>query len=238
MPRFLRALGWAVGLLLVAPLLAWGLASLVLGAWRTGARPPPGPDNVRVVLESNGQHVSLWFPTVHPLHDWRAEFPIAHTRAGAWIDEVAPDSWISIGWGDRRFYLEVEFWSDLTAEIALSAVFGGGSSALHVEHAGAPPVWELSREVELSPAQYRLLVNFVRDSFRRDAAGNVVQIEAAAYASSDAFYEGVGSYSPWRTCNEWVSRGLRAAGAPAGAWTPFAYQVLGNCESAVPAQPR
>jgi uncharacterized protein (TIGR02117 family) len=238
MPRLLRALLKTVGLLLVAPLLAWGLASLVLGAWRTGARTPPGPDNVRIVLESNGQHVSLWFPTVHPLHDWRAEFPITHTRAGAWIDEVAPDSWISVGWGDRRFYLEVEFWSDLTAEIALSAAFGGGASALHVEHAGGPPLWTLSRELELSPTQYKALVGSVRDSFRRDAAGSVVQIEAAAYGSSDAFYEGVGSYTPWRTCNEWVSENLRSAGAPAGAWTPFAYQVLGHCGSALAAEPR
>lgn len=229
--RILRLLRVAA-LAIAAPFAAWGLASLVLGGWPTGRATPPGPDTVTIVVESNGAHVSFWFPVAHPLHDWRGELPIRDTRAGAWMDEVSPVGWIGIGWGDKRFFLEVLFWSDLTPQIAASALFGGGPSAMHVEHSIRPQAWAGAREFELSREQYLALVDYVRASFERDADGRPRLIAGAGYASYDAFYEALGSYSPLLTCNEWISRGLRKVGAPAGAWTPFAYQVLGHAGAA------
>ncbi|TAJ16383.1 MAG: DUF2459 domain-containing protein [Planctomycetota bacterium] len=229
--RILRLLRVAA-LAITAPFALWGLASLVLGGIPTGAATPPSDDTVTIVLESNGAHVSFWFPVAHPLYDWRGELSIEDTLAGEWMDELSPDSWVGIGWGDRRFFLEVLLWSDVTAEVALSALFGGGASALHVEHSVRPLPWGATREVVLSREQYVALVAYVRASFRRDEQGRPKRIGAARYGSYDAFYEAVGSYSPLMTCNEWVSRGLRAVGAPAGAWTPFAYQVLGHAGKA------
>jgi uncharacterized protein (TIGR02117 family) len=225
--RVLRLLRVAA-LVIAAPFALWGIASLVLGGWPTGRATEPGPDTVTIVLESNGAHVSYWLPVAHELHDWRAELPIRDTRAGAWMDEVSSVGWVGMGWGDRRFFLKVQFWSDLTPEIAVSAVFGGGPSAMHVEHSVRPLAWEGTRELVLSRQQYVGLVEYVRASFRRDEQGRLVPIPRAGCGSYDAFYEAVGSYSPRLTCNEWISRGLREVGAPAGAWTPFAYHVLGH----------
>lgn len=229
--RTLRLLRVAA-LAAAAPFAIWGCASLVLGGWPTGSATPPGPDTVTIVVESNGAHVSFWLPVAHPLHDWRDVLPIRDTRAGAWMDEVSPVGWVGIGWGDRRFFLEVQFWSDLTPGIAAAALFGGGPSAMHVEHSIRPLPWDGNRELVLSREQYLALVAYVRASFRRDERGRPQLIPDAGYASYDAFYDGVGSYSPLVTCNEWVSCGLREIGAPAGAWTPFAYQVLGHAGEA------
>jgi uncharacterized protein (TIGR02117 family) len=221
-------------LLLCAPFAAWGLASLVLGGIGTGARAAADPTNVVIQVETNGAHVSFWFPARHPLHDWTVELPTAHTRSVAWMPAADDDAWISIGWGDRRFFLEVPTWNELTVPIALSALSGGGPSAMHVEHSGAPYPWGAVRSIELSAPQYGAVVDYVRASFRRAADGQPIQIQDAHYGNYDAFYEAVGSYGPLNTCNEWVSRGLRSCGAPAGLWTPFAYQVLGHAPEIVP----
>ncbi|MBP2314049.1 DUF2459 domain-containing protein [Azospirillum soli] len=78
----------------------------------------------------------------------------------------------------------------------------------------------------LRDGQYRALVDYVRGSFRRDGGGAVMPLPGSGYGPTDLFYEAVGRYSLYDTCNEWTAKGLRAAGVTVGAWAPFEGGVM------------
>lgn len=42
-----------------------------------------------------------------------------------------------------------------------------------------------------------------------------------SYYDNDVFYEGVGSYHLFYTCNNWASGVLSAAGVTSPVWSPF-----------------
>ena len=40
------------------------------------------------------------------------------------------------------------------------------------------------------------------------------------------FYEAVGPYSAFYTCNSWTGRALREAGVKTGLWTPLSQSIM------------
>ncbi len=59
-------------------------------------------------------------------------------------------------------------------------------------------------------ANYLRLVNFIKNSFQLDAAGNKIKI-SCGYDNSDSFYEAKGSYSLLRSCNDGTAEALQKA---------------------------
>lgn len=55
-----------------------------------------------------------------------------------------------------------------------------------------------------------------------NAEGRTIHIGTHAnYGLTDAFYDGVGRYNLFRTCNTWTNDALKACGQKACWWTPF-----------------
>ena len=111
------------------------------------------------------------------------------------------------------------------------ALLGGNRSLLHVtwlrrNELGAD-VWRLP----LSAPQYARLVDHVRAALPR---GQAVPIAGAHYGPRDAFYEALGSYHLFETCNTWTGRGLRDAGVATGRWTPFDFTVVRHLQRSTP----
>lgn len=235
-PRRWWRLARRLALALSAPFALDGLAALVLGRVRTGSEPAPADAAIEIFVESNGTHVAYVLPARHALRDWTLEFPAEQLGREPWLERIPQGEWISIGWGDRRFYLETERWSDLHVSVALQALFGLDTTALHVECLADPRSNLESRPLRLSAAQYRGLIEHIEASLARDAEGRPLRIAGRAYGYRDAFYEGRGHYHMFRTCNEWVAEGLREVGAPAPLWAPFAFQVLGALRSDAPSE--
>jgi uncharacterized protein (TIGR02117 family) len=213
--------GAVVGLLLAAPL-AYVAAAILLGllavnaGWQANADDPEG---VKVYVRTNGLHADLVLPARAP-HDFTHEF-----APGTVIDRAQEPSaealeWIAFGWGDRGFYLNTPTWADLDAGTAWRALAARGPSAMHVEYVRRPEAYEV-HPLWLTADEYVRLVAYVRAGFRRDAAGAPIRIDHPGYFATDAFYEGVGSYSPVLTSNEWVRRGLAQAGVRTARWAPF-----------------
>lgn len=217
----LRTLAIVLSIVPVGSLLYLATA-LVLGIvpvnrhWQPTA---PAQGGVLVWLRSNGVHADLVLPAAAP-HDFTGTFARAalidpRTRA-----PLQAFDWLAFGWGDRGFYLHTPGWADLAPGIALRALSGRSPSAMHVEYLQRPaddfatPLW-------LNAEEYDRLVAYVRAGFVRDAAGAAQRIEHPGHSATDAFYAGVGSYSPVLTSNEWVRRGLAQAGVRTAAWAPF-----------------
>ena len=213
--RILRLLGLTlctlVGFVLLYLLAAWGLSRITVAA------EPGGGNDVSVYILTNGVHTDIVVPVRTEQMDWSTIVPYRYTTGQ---DSTA--AWAGFGWGDKGFYLETPTWGDLTARVACKAAFGLGTSAMHVTFHDRPREGEACKRITMSNAQYGRLVAYLRQGFAYDANGRTKHIATSAnYGTSDAFYDGVGSYSLLHTCNTWANNALKACGQKACWWTPF-----------------
>lgn len=209
------ALAW-LGRGLALVVLAYATAGLIGGSIPANGSWKPPATGVRILVEDNGIHTGLVLPVRAAGIDWSRDFPpndIADPR-------YAGFGWIAVGWGDRAFYVETPTWADVHALTVLRAAIGSTRTVLHVEHVAEPPLSSATRAIVLTDEQYRRLAAYVRAT--RGPGGKV----AGGYDVNDVFYDGRGSYSAIRTCNEWTGGALRAAGVRIGAWTPFPIDVM------------
>jgi uncharacterized protein (TIGR02117 family) len=225
-----RLVGCAVAVLLAAPAV-YLLAALALGLLATNPEWRPAPRSegaVPIWLRTNGVHADLVLPARKP-HDFAQEFTPDAVIDGTRETAVNEFGWIAFGWGDRAFYLNTPSWADLDAGIAWRALTAQGPSAMHVEYVRRPENYDV-RLLWLAADDYARLVDYVRAGFKRTAGGAPIRIDHPGYFATDAFYEGVGSYSPVLTSNEWVRRGLAKAGVRTARWAPFERALMWQAE--------
>lgn len=177
-------------------------------------------DNTRdlaIYIKTNGVHTDIVMPVKTALIDWSRHLPPGNTKGK---DSTA--SYIAMGWGDKGFYLETPTWADLKWRTAFNATFALGHSAIHATYYRDMQEGDDCKKMEISYAQYKRLVTFMRNSFRTDQAGQMICIPTnAQYNADDAFYEANGSYSLFHTCNTWANNALKSCGQKACLWTPF-----------------
>jgi uncharacterized protein (TIGR02117 family) len=211
----------AAAALLAVPA-AYVLLAVVLGLLpvnRDFKPTPPEAGGVTVYLRTNGVHAELVLPAGSPF-DWRQDLPPADVVEAARLARPPALDWVAFGWGDRDFFIRTRTWRDLRPATAASALLGLGPAAMHVEYIARPQEYR-ARRIDLSPEQYRRLVDGLRKGFGRDDAGRPRRIDDPGYFDADAFYEGTGRYSVRLTCNEWIRRVLAGAGVRTAAWAPF-----------------
>lgn len=227
--RFLRRLALGILLFALAVPALYGLAALGLGLVSAPHRAAlPGQETLPVYLLSNGWHVWLALPVTHGEGESEVDW-------SAWLapDDFAADvsgrDYIAFGWGDRDFYLHTRRPEDFRPGLAFAALLGRGPAAMHVMRVPEPDAGsEGVRRIDADLLQYHALVAYIRKGFELGRDGRPQPIVGAAYSGTDAFYEGIGRYSPFRTCNEWIGQALRAAALPAGIWTPFPFGLMGQ----------
>jgi uncharacterized protein (TIGR02117 family) len=211
--------------ILLAPfalIAAYALAAIGLGAVPTGSAAQAAPGGVPIYVLSNGYHASFVLPLRAAGIDWAEAFPATDFRR----PPPPAATYVMFGWGDRDFYMNTRRLADLRLSTGLTALLSQGEAVMHVTYIVEPATGPDVRPLMLDVAQYRRLAEFINASFRTDAAGRRRLHPGRGYGDHDAFYVGTGVYSLVLTCNEWVGRGLRAAGAPTGLWTPLAQSVL------------
>lgn len=224
--RWLRRLLFALASFLALVGLYLGLAYGLAAIRVDGAAPGPG-EPIEIGLFSSPVHTDLLLPVHNDIVDWEKWLP-----EGAFDRAIGGYPYVSLGWGDRGFYLETPTWDDLKVSTALIAVSGVGASVMHVEYRDAPADYVDSldfhmRCLRIDREHYRALVAFVQASFARDAAGRPVPIpfppalRGGYWNGPSGFYEAVGHYSLIRTCNVWTVEAMRAAGLPTPLWSPF-----------------
>lgn len=192
--------------------------------------PPAEGDAVRIFVRSNEIHTDLVLPVAgdDPAIDWRTRFPPRHFQA-----DVSRHRYVAIGWGNRQFYVETPRWADLKVSSAVGALCWPSEAVLHVEYLTHVAAGEHFREVQISREQYRDLAEFVDSSIGAiDAEGAAAPATTVTYHRSDRFYLATGRYHAFNTCNQWTGRGLAAAGAPVGIWTPLKPHVLWHLPAA------
>jgi uncharacterized protein (TIGR02117 family) len=218
MVRLLRRALAGLGLALVAYL----GAAVLLGLLPANRDFAPPRDGIEISVTSNLFHTDVILPMAAAGVDWARWCP-PDAQAAEAGDAAAGH--IAFGWGDRAFYLETRRWTDLRATTALHALLFSSDVLLHVTDVGDVDRIADRQRVTITPEAYRRLADYIRASFRRDATGRPIRRPEPGYGAHDAFYQAVGTYSPFQTCNEWLAAGLRQAGIRTGWWAPFGFGI-------------
>ncbi|WP_421723817.1 TIGR02117 family protein [Bauldia sp.] len=197
------------------------LAAAVVGAlWRpaTGAVAAAGEHPVTIVWSEI--HTDIVLPVEGLSVDWRDVLDPIQLAA------LTSDGYVAFGWGSESFYTNVPTMADITPGVIAEAMFFD-QTVVHVS-----PVWDSAQipptrraTVWVTDGGLRALEQHVLHSLALDVNGRAAILSDETYGYGDAFYEAHGRYSPIRTCNQWTSEALRAAGVSVGYWTPFAQSI-------------
>lgn len=209
--KILKSLAVVLGLIAIYLLCSWLVPKISVDAEATNES-----KTVEAYILTNGVHTDLVMPVKTEYIDWSTRVPFENT-----ISKRDDFQYISFGWGDKGFYLDTPTWADLKFSTAFVAAFWLGESAIHATFYEKMKLGKDCKKIYLTASQYKSLIQFIDDSFDKDAQGNYIFIKTnAVYGKDDAFYEAKGSYSFLHTCNTWVNNGLKVAGQKAALWTP------------------
>lgn len=214
MKRLRRFLRWVLRAILafLAVVALYLLVTVILTLIPVNQAFQQDPNGIEIYVIGDDIHTDFCVPRQNAFFDWDTVIP-KFSAAGR------EGEFLSFGWGDRGFYLEVKTWADLSVGRALESVFLPTATAMHVDR--YPYFTEDTRSLKLSPDQYRQLVEHIRASFQLDEHGKVIQIDHPGYYGSDRFFEAKGSYHLFHTCNCWTNAGLKEAGVKTALWAPF-----------------
>jgi uncharacterized protein (TIGR02117 family) len=175
---------------------------------------PCTEDCVDVYLRSNGVHTDIVLPMKNDVKDWSLQLDSKQTKAAK-----TGFKYVSIGWGDKGFYLDTPTWADLTFKTAFNALFYLSSSAMHVTFFYQLTEGERCKKVLISKADYKEIVSFVESSFQENQSNVYIQISNVSYGNNDVFYEAKGRYNLFYTCNSWTNNCLKSGNMKACLWT-------------------
>lgn len=215
--KILRTIAKGLGIFLLLVLIYVG-AGWLLPKFHTNTSAYPNPDaSMTIYLMTNGVHTDLVVPVRNEIEQWDTLVPFRNT-----VSKDTNYKWLAFGWGDKGFYLETPTWADLTFSTAFSAAAGLSTTAMHTTFYTKIKVDETCKPIQISLEQYQSLCRYIQSSFQQTSDKKYIWIPTnAVYGRSDAFYEAIGKYSLFKTCNSWTNEGLKAAGLPACAWTPL-----------------
>jgi len=185
-----------------AALVVCALLALIPGgraAEPEGAAKPACPT---VYVTNHGWHTGIAVPAA----DFGPTGFFREKTFGGW-------HWLEFGWGDAEFYQT----PDAGLGLALRALLSPTDTVMHVVGYNNPPAKAYPTQetlaLKLTPAGYRAVIAYIRDSFARDADGKPA-LSKDGIDGRSAFYKAVGSYSIRRTCNTWLAEALAEGGLP------------------------
>ncbi len=181
-----------------SPLVVSGCSSEPHVFDRTAEPLAVGAETIHVV--SHGRHSGI----VIPAEAIQSQLPGLRQRFGN-----TPN--IEFGWGDKGFYQARE----ITTGLTLQALFWPTPAVVHVvavpaQVAGYFPESQVEK-LFLGAQEYSSLVSFVSRSFHKNREGKIEELESGIYGESQ-FYQAVGDFYLFNTCNKWTAKGLKSAG--------------------------
>jgi uncharacterized protein (TIGR02117 family) len=203
----------------------WIACAIVLPFIKTTTFDINGVRANKIFIRSNGIHTDFVLPVKSKFVEWNNFMPYSDFKN---VNEAF--NYVSIGWGDKGFFIGTPTWADLKFSTAFNAAFGLSSTAMHVTYKrGEPVLNENCRQLFISDLQYSILIKYITSSFQRNKSGFIL-IDHSGYSDNDRFYEANGTYSLFKTCNVWTGTGLQIIGEKTGAWTPLSNGILQNIE--------
>lgn len=200
----------AIGFLVIYLLIATGAAYIPVNKDQSQYK----NQNISIYILTNGVHTDIVVPYFNEVYDWRTYLNPALTPS-----KRVSAQWVSIGWGDKGFYLQTPEWKDLKASVAFNATFGLSESAMHVTYYDALKTGEDCKEIKLNKEQYKRLCKYILNRFDMENNKLMLIETDQNYGANDVFYEAKGKYSLFYSCNTWANNVLKSAGLKACLFT-------------------
>jgi uncharacterized protein (TIGR02117 family) len=181
-------------------------------------------NGIEVILITNGGHTDIVLPVETDIFDW-----------GSFLDmgefEEGNKSYIAIGWGNKKFYLEAgQRGNSITLAMAIEAIFGLGPSVMKVFCLEEKPKVEnqqMQTSFFVNKEEYMALVDYIKGYFiSTNYENRIIALEHVEITYCEGlnynFFNARSSYHIFKNCNCWVNEVLKAAGIKTPIWTPFA----------------
>ena len=214
--KILKGLGVLLGIIAVYLIGVFVIPFIPVSAEKTNE-----PKDVDIYILTNGVHTDIVVPIKSDVYDWSTLLPFENT-----ISKRTDFNYVSIGWGDKGFYLDTPTWAELKLSTALIAGFGLGNAALHITYYDEITEDDLTYKIKISKKQYSLIIDTIKNSLQYKDEKPINIKTTSQYGENDAFYEAIGSYSIFHTCNTWTNNLLKKASLPASFWVAFDDGIL------------
>ncbi len=169
--------------------------------------------NNSIFLNSNGIHLDIIIPK---------DQIDSYLLDG--LEYSKKDKYFSFGWGDKKFYFNTPTWNDLTFNNAFKAIFINNSTLIHLtKYSTIQKDWV---EIKVNQDQLYKINQYINKTFNIDTFDEKVLLKSKGYTRDDDFYEALGSFSIFKTCNSWVNSGLKKSDIKACLWTPFDFGLI------------
>ena len=179
-------------------------------------------DEIQFYVVSNGVHTDICLPVTTPMHDW-SKF----LNVGDYKGLIEQPKFISIGWGDKGFYLDTPTWADLKFSTAFNAAFLPSETAMHILYWPEEPVLgESVKLCSMDEQEYMNLIEFIFSSFEMENGFNPQLLVGEGYTEFDNFYEANYNYYLLKTCNTWTNQSLKIAGVKTSSLALFEAGIL------------
>ncbi len=170
-----------------------------------------------IFVSTNGVHTNIILPAKTNNFDWNRYLSLNEDY-----------QYLAFGWGDKEFYLNTPTWGDLKLTTAFKAAFLPTKTIMQVHGYYQKPK-ESKRVVKivLNEEQFQKLNIYVAQSFNQNNKNQAIEIKPnSKYQFKEKFYPAKGTYSIFKTCNNWVNKGLKQAGIETALWAPFDKSVM------------
>jgi uncharacterized protein (TIGR02117 family) len=206
----------------------WFACALIFPKIKMKAEESKAPKEVTIYVRTNGTHTDIVMPRNINLPNSVVSFNWNNLVNDSLFQDVDSNyRYVAIGWGDKGFYLDTPEWKDLKLSTAFKAVFGLGSTAMHVTYYRHMEAGEHTKAIAISALDYQNLIAEITQGF--DLQNGTPQLIAhPSYGTHDNYFEAKGRYSLFKTCNVWTGNTLKKANITMGLWTPLQGGVMGN----------
>jgi uncharacterized protein (TIGR02117 family) len=223
-----RALRWFIrsvlGVLGFAAL--YFLAVWILGLIPVNSDYVQADEGIEIWVWDHGVHTNFVLPVKTEFIDWAAFAPLEDETLSS------EQPYVLIGWGDHDFYIHTPTYDDFSLATTVKAIFLPTSAVMHMRYLSHVPMTAKKRvKLTLTKEEYQLLVTYMKNSFRLDAAGERMSIEGKGYSEFDVFYHANGTYHLFDTCNNWANTALKRTGVKTALWSPFGYAIFNHVKN-------
>ncbi|MEN8138526.1 MAG: DUF2459 domain-containing protein [Bacteroidota bacterium] len=206
-----KILKWIITIVLIP--VGYFLLSLLLTFIPVNTKDDNSVKNKSIYLESNGIHLNIII----------AENQLDSILLDG-LKQSQNDNFYAFGWGDRNFYLNTPTWDDLTYSTACRALFIKSSALIRVNrYSIIHGDWT---EIKVNQDQLNKINRYIYRTFSLDSHNKKIKLNNRGYSNNDNFYEAMGSFTCFNTCNSWVNSGLKESDIKACLWTPFDFGLL------------
>lgn len=222
--RFLIYAGLGSIATFVLAIFAYGLMALFGVLFPSNKDYVSPKEGIDIFVTSNGFHTDLVIPIRHTRDsiNWLAKFNDSTFTANYNTYE-----YVSFGWGDEGFYMESFENAIPSTPTTFMALFVPTPTLMHIEfYRTALQTTEYTVSLKITDAQYKSLVLYIENSFKRDLDNNFIRKNTQGYGKNDYFFHAKGSYHLFNTCNDWTNTALKWTGAKTASKAPFASSVM------------